>query len=184
MSHFARLVIFALAAALSPLATQSAVPSAASNEVQIKMLLDGWAKAFHDHDIKAIMAMYKPGTEMVAYDVIPPLQYVGYDAYKKDYENFLSQYKGPINIEYRDIHIVTSDTVAYAFGLEKNKRDARERTEIRNVGPLHVRFSQEQRSLAGRARSHLRPRRFGSRQGDDVPEALRSENWGRMPSRT
>jgi len=119
MSHQAKLVIFAVVAALLPLATQAAEPSPASNEVQIRMLLDGWAKAFHDRDIKAIMAMYKPGTEMVAYDVVPPLQYVGYDAYKKDYENFLSQYKGPITIEYRDMHIVASDTVAYAFGLEK-----------------------------------------------------------------
>ena len=115
-------LVFAVLAASSPLAAQAAGQASAnvvSNEAQIRMLLNAWAKAFHDRDIKAIMAMYKPGPEMVAFDVVPPLQYVGYDAYKKDYENFLAQYKGPITIEYREMHVVASDTVAYAYGLER-----------------------------------------------------------------
>ena len=121
-SKLARRVIVAAMAALLPLAAQAATgdsPKGKNDETQIRTLLDDWAKAFRNRDIKGIMAQYAPGPELVAYDIIPPLQYVGYAAYKKDYETFLSQFKGPIAIEYRDIHVVASDTVAFAFGLER-----------------------------------------------------------------
>jgi ketosteroid isomerase-like protein len=80
-------------------------------------LLDRWAKALHARDLDAIMSMYDPG--VVAYDLGPPLQYVGSGAYRKDYEQFLAQYTGPIEIEYRDLHIVAGNTVAFATGLER-----------------------------------------------------------------
>ena len=107
-----------------PFAAHAAGGSAAqtaSDKSQIKQLLDDWAKAFHDRDIKAIMSMYKPGPGLVAFDIVPPLQYVGFDAYKKDYETFLAQYKGPIYVEYRDVVVETGGTVAYAYGLERLK---------------------------------------------------------------
>ena len=121
-ADLAKVTIVAALAVLLPIAAQSAardLPGGKNDEAQIRLLLDDWAKAFHNRDINAIMAMYKPGPELVAYDIVPPLQYVGYAAYKKDYETFLSQYRGPISVEIRDMHVVTSDTVAYAFGLER-----------------------------------------------------------------
>jgi ketosteroid isomerase-like protein len=63
------------------------------------------------------MSFYAP--EVVAYDIVPPLQYVGANAYRKDYEQFLAQYEGPIEIEFRDMHIVAGDNVACATGLER-----------------------------------------------------------------
>lgn len=112
-------VIFVTMSSLVTRATDQIPANPASDEAEIRTLLQNWAKAFHNRDITAIMSMYKPGLEFIAYDIVPPLQYVGYDAYKKDYEDFLAQYKGPIDIEYRDMHVVTSDTVAFAFGLER-----------------------------------------------------------------
>jgi len=49
------------------------------------------------------MSVYAPSDAVVAYDIVPPLQYVGKEAYRKDYEVFLAQYDGPIDIEYRDL---------------------------------------------------------------------------------
>jgi len=90
---------------------------ATNDEAKIRQLLDRWAKAFRAHDIDAIMSMYAPG--VVAYDIVPPLQYVGADAYRKDYEEFLAQYDGPIDVEYRDLKIVVGDGAAFAYGLER-----------------------------------------------------------------
>ena len=90
---------------------------AKNDEAEIQQLLDRWAKAFRVHDVNAIMSMYAEG--VVAYDIVPPLQYVGKDNYRKDYEEFLAQYDGPIEVEYRDMHIVVGDSVAFAFGLER-----------------------------------------------------------------
>ena len=88
-----------------------------SHEAAIRQGLDRWAQAFRSHDVHAIMALYAPGG--VAYDLVPPLQYVGADAYRKDYEEFLAQYEGPIAIELRDVHIVASDGVAFATSLQR-----------------------------------------------------------------
>ena len=95
------------------------IPSAgASNdEAEIRKLFDDWAKAMRAHDVDGIMAIYAP--DVVAYDVVPPLQYVGADAYRKDYQEILGQYEGPLEIEIRDLHIVVGGTVAYATAFER-----------------------------------------------------------------
>jgi len=91
----------------------------ANNEAEVRQLLDRWAKAFHAKDLNGIMSIYEPGQALVSYDIIPPLQYTGFEAYKKDYQEFLDQFQGPIDIEYRDLNIIASDTVAFSRGLER-----------------------------------------------------------------
>ena len=44
----------------------------------------------------------------MAFDVVPPLQYAGFEAYKKDYQEFLDQFQGTIDVEYRDLNIVAT----------------------------------------------------------------------------
>jgi len=93
--------------------------TAANNETEIRKVLDQWAKAFHARDLNGIMSIYEPGDALVSYDIVPPLQYSGYEAYKKDYQEFLDQFQGPVEIEYRDLKIVAGDTVAFSRGLER-----------------------------------------------------------------
>lgn len=93
--------------------------TAANNETEIRKVLDQWAKAFHARDLNGIMSIYEPGDALVSYDIVPPLQYSGYEAYKKDYQEFLDQFQGPVDIEYRDLKIVAGDTVAFSRGLER-----------------------------------------------------------------
>lgn len=90
---------------------------AANDEAEIRQLLDNWAKAFRAHDIKAIMSLYAP--EVVAYDIVPPLKYAGAEAYRKDYQEFIAQYDGPIEVEYRDLKVIVGGDVAFAYGLER-----------------------------------------------------------------
>ena len=93
--------------------------AAANNEAEIRQLLDRWAKAFRARDVTGIMSVYAPGNSVVAYDIVPPLQYVGYDAYRKDYEEFLAQYDGPIDLEFRELRVVAGDDVAFIHSLER-----------------------------------------------------------------
>jgi uncharacterized protein (TIGR02246 family) len=90
-----------------------------NDEAEIKQLLDRWARAARNKDLTAIMSLYEPGEELVAYDIVPPLQYAGYEAYKKDYREFLDQFQGGIEIEYRGLKIVAGDNVAFSRGLER-----------------------------------------------------------------
>lgn len=86
---------------------------------EIRALYDQWAKAFEARDIDGIMALYAPGNAIIAYDVVPPLQYKGWDAYRQDYLQFLDQYDGPVHVEYRDLRILSSGDVGFIHGLER-----------------------------------------------------------------
>jgi uncharacterized protein (TIGR02246 family) len=92
---------------------------AKNSEAAIRKLYDRWAKAFRAHDIDGIMSVYATEDRVVGYDIVPPLQYVGKEAYRKDYEVFLAQFDGPIEIEYRDLRIVASGDVAFIHALER-----------------------------------------------------------------
>ena len=99
-----------------PLTALCATRSA--DETQIRALLDNWAKAMHDRDIVGIMSMYEPGPNLVVFDIVPPLRYLGFEAYKNDYVSFLAQYQGPVSVEYRDMQVVASSSVAFVTLLE------------------------------------------------------------------
>jgi ketosteroid isomerase-like protein len=55
---------------------------------------------------------------VVAYDIVPQLQYVGKDAYRVDYQQFFSQYEGNLHVEVRDIHVGATGELGYLTCLE------------------------------------------------------------------
>src|SRR5437899_2709106 len=83
----------------------SADESNAEAKADIQRLFERWAKAFEARDLNGVMAMYAPGNALTAYDIVPPLQFKGADAYRKDYAAFFAQFVGPIHVEDRDRHI-------------------------------------------------------------------------------
>jgi ketosteroid isomerase-like protein len=86
---------------------------------QISRLLAQWQKAFEAKDVNRVMAIYAPGNALTAYDIVPPLQYKGADAYRKDYADFFGQFDGPLHVEIRDSHIETGGNIGFAYGLER-----------------------------------------------------------------
>jgi len=98
---------------------KAAATSANPNEAEIRALYGRWAKAFEAYDIDGIMSVYAPGDAVIAYDVVPPLQYKGADAYRKNYLEFLGQYDDPIHVEHRDMRIFSSDDVGFIHALER-----------------------------------------------------------------
>src|SRR5438270_10341887 len=89
----------------------------AQSAQQIRQLFDGWAKAFEARDVDRVMAMYAPN--ITAFDIVPPLQFRGSDAYRKDYSEFFSQFSGPIHVETPNMQIEVSGDTAFASGLER-----------------------------------------------------------------
>ena len=90
---------------------------AVTKEVQAQ--LDRWTRAFEAKDVNTVMSLYAQGAAVTAYDLVPPLQYKGADAYRKDYADFFAQVDGPLHVELRDSHIETGGGLAVAFGLER-----------------------------------------------------------------
>src|SRR4051794_14491236 len=120
-SSLMKLLVLALmiGSAASAQKTGHAQAASAKNKAEIRDLYDRWAKAFEAGDVNGIMSVYAPGDAVVAYDVVPPLQYKGKDAYRKDYQEFLNQYDGPVHVEYRDTRIFSSGDVAFIHTLER-----------------------------------------------------------------
>ena len=115
------LLIFILIALASVTANGQTKDAAPANEddVAIKEIrgwLDRWTKAFAAKDVDAIMALY--ADDVIAYDIVPPLQYAGKAEYRSDYLQFLSQYADNVKVEVRDLHVGANGDLGYAAGLE------------------------------------------------------------------
>jgi ketosteroid isomerase-like protein len=97
-------------------ACHNAPTPAVSDEAGVRAFLDTFQKAFVTKDVTTVMALYTP--DVIAYDVVPPLQYVGGDAYGKDFAGFFKQFQGPINFEFSDVHIQTTGDLAIVESLQ------------------------------------------------------------------
>jgi len=83
---------------------------------EIRGWLDRWTKAISAKDVDRVMELYTD--DVIAYDVVPPLQYIGKAAYRADYQQFFSQYESDLHVETRDLHVGASGELAYATGLQ------------------------------------------------------------------
>ena len=88
-------------------------------EAAIRALIDRWTKAAQEKNLDGVMSIYQRGQSLVAYDIVPPLQYKGWDAYRADYKAFFDMYDGPIEIEFRDLVIAADATFGYSHDLQR-----------------------------------------------------------------
>ena len=109
-------ISIALASLTTDAQTKNAAPGNADDTQEIRVWLDRWTKAFSKQDVDSIMALY--ADDVVAYDIVPPLQYIGKAAYRADYQQFFSQYEGDLHVEVRDLHLGAIGDLGYAAGLE------------------------------------------------------------------
>jgi uncharacterized protein (TIGR02246 family) len=88
-----------------------------NSEAQIRELVDNWVKAVRAKDIDGVMSHYAP--DLLSFDVMPPLQYVGAEAYRKLWEMCFNEFQGSIGFEMRDLRISASDDVAFCHSLNR-----------------------------------------------------------------
>ena len=87
----------------------------AGDEAQIRQQIDGFVKAFSTKDLNLMMSLYAPG--FVAFDIVPPLQDVGIDTYRKVWEKTFTFFQDPIAFETRDLSITAGNDVAFSYQL-------------------------------------------------------------------
>src|SRR5205807_1138598 len=94
--------------ALAAIALPSAVAAHSSKtdtRAAIQALEERFAAAVRAKDLDAIMKVYAPGSDLFVFDVVPPRQYVGADAYRKDWKGFLDTFKGSVKFTVSDLSI-------------------------------------------------------------------------------
>jgi ketosteroid isomerase-like protein len=122
--------------------------TSADAQQQIDAMLGKWEKAFEAKDVNGVMAMYATGQAVTAYDIVPPLEYKGADAYRKDYSDFFAQIDGPLHVDFRDGHVEVGSDLAVAYGLERISG------KLKGGAPLDVwvRYDSDYKKIDGRWR--------------------------------
>ena len=89
--------------------------SKSKDEVQIRTIIDERIKAVCDRDINTLLSNHAPN--ILSFDVINPLQYIGANTVRERAEKWVSSYQGLIGYEVRDLSITTGETVAFCHYL-------------------------------------------------------------------
>jgi ketosteroid isomerase-like protein len=86
-----------------------------SDEVQIQHQIKNFVDAFCAKDVDLMMSLFSP--DMVSFDIIPPLQYVGSDAYRKVWQETFALFQDPIDIEISNLNIMADESVAFSHSF-------------------------------------------------------------------
>jgi ketosteroid isomerase-like protein len=89
-----------------------------TDEAAIRALESQFSKAFNAKDVDAIMKVYVPGESLLVFDVVPPRQYAGAKAYRKDWEDLLGMFSGPVKFELSDLHVFADGTTGYGYSIQ------------------------------------------------------------------
>jgi len=116
---FAVVLLFAALAASAALLPLTGCSNAAADKAAIDASVQSLTRAVNAKDIDGIMAYYAPDSSLFVYDVIPPRQYVGADAYRKDWQGVLDSFSGPLHFAVADWTIETAGDFAYAHGTAR-----------------------------------------------------------------
>ena len=89
---------------------------AIDNELHISEVMDNLAEAVRSKDADRLIANY--ADDVVAFDVVNPLQYIGADAVKERAEQWLATFEdGLVGYEVGDLRIFAGDDTAFCHCL-------------------------------------------------------------------
>jgi len=94
-------------------------PARADDRADIRALEERFVAAFKAKDVDAIMKVYAPDQTLIVFDVVPPRQYVGAAAYRKDWQTFFDSFDGPITVELTDLDAVADRNLAYSHSIQR-----------------------------------------------------------------
>ncbi|NGN92908.1 SnoaL-like domain-containing protein [Nocardioides sp. KC13] len=83
-----------------------------TTEAEIRKFLARRTDAQRSKDIDRLLSFYSP--DVVYYDAVPPLRFVGTEELRQNFLRWFDGYKGPIGLETHDLSIVASEDVAFA----------------------------------------------------------------------
>jgi ketosteroid isomerase-like protein len=136
--------------AAAPGAAPAAKPAAAkpagpSDHAQIEALEKGFAAAFNTKNVDKIMSYYTHDGLFV-FDVSPPREYVGWAAYKKDWEALFAGFPGPVTMQMSELSVTVVGAVAYGHSIQDSHFTAADGTATELV----VRVTDDYRKLGGK----------------------------------
>jgi ketosteroid isomerase-like protein len=86
-----------------------------TDEARIRELIEERVRAIRAKDVDALMSNHAP--DVVMFDALDPLRYVGSEAVRERAGQWLSWYRGPIGYEVRDLSVMAGDGAAFCHYL-------------------------------------------------------------------
>ena len=94
------------------MATQQAL-----DEADIRRRIDALVEAIHAMDLEGVKSIY--ASDIVSFDIVPPLQHVGAEAQWKNWADVFTAYQPPLGYEVRDLAVVVGGDVAFGHSLNR-----------------------------------------------------------------
>jgi ketosteroid isomerase-like protein len=136
------------------------------DEAQIKQQVARIAEGIRAKDLEGLRPIY--ATDIVSFDVEPPLQHVGVEAKLKNWANVFAVFRDA-DYEVRSLSVAVGDDVAFGHCFGRLHGTLMNGTATKgHLGPGHVLLPEARRRLADRARP-----RFGAVQRAQRPRSGR-----------
>lgn len=91
---------------------------ASDDKAAIRALEDHFAAAFNAGDIDGIMKNYVTGDSLVVFDVVPRKEDRGADAYRRDWVDFFSHFKGRPKITITELGITAEGNIGFGHSIQ------------------------------------------------------------------
>jgi ketosteroid isomerase-like protein len=93
-----------------------------NDEIRIKGVLEAWADAVRRHDVAGILAHHEPDMRM--FDLPPPLQCKGIEAYEQTWGLFFRYHKPGTAFDFHELAVTAGHDVAFAVAIMHCGRDS------------------------------------------------------------
>jgi len=81
----------------------------------LRMRIEEIAQAIRDKDVTRLMAFY--AHDVVVFDVRPPLDTRGADAYRQNFERWFASFESPLSFEVKNLRIAAGEATAFCHYL-------------------------------------------------------------------
>src|SRR6516164_7618337 len=92
--------------------------TATTEKAAIETLERNYIDALIAKDLNAIMSCYAPGDQLFVFDAVPPREYPSWEAYKKDWQELLGAFPGPVTYSVSEQSITVVGAVAYGHNIQ------------------------------------------------------------------
>jgi ketosteroid isomerase-like protein len=86
-----------------------------SIESVLQKRIEALAQAIRDKDVDRVMTFY--ATDVMVFDVRPPLDVRGTSAYRKNFERWFASIEGPMGFDLKDLSITAGEGAAFCHYL-------------------------------------------------------------------
>jgi ketosteroid isomerase-like protein len=107
--------------------------AAGNDKASIEALEARFIEAINARDLDAIMQVYSPGASLFVFDVTPPRQHVGWQDYKKDWQELLAAFPGPVTTSISDLSVTVVGPVAYSHSIQQAQLTRKDGSKVNLV---------------------------------------------------